>query len=41
MALDRAPGSLRPGLDRDQPLKAIAGHSLGSASLVVRYHRTP
>lgn len=38
-ALDLAPGSLQPGLDRDQLLKAIDGHSLGPASLVVRYRR--
>ena len=40
LALDLAPGSLPPGLDRDQLFKAIAGHSLGPASLVVRYRRT-
>ena len=27
------------GLDREQLLKSIAGHSLGPASLVVRYRR--
>jgi len=41
IALDLAPGDLQPGLDRDQLLKAIAGHSLGPASLVVRYRREP
>ncbi len=41
IALDLAPGSLQGGLDRDALLKAIAGHSLGPTSLVVRYHRTP
>ena len=39
LALDLEPGSLPPGLDRDQLYKAIAGHSLGPASLVVRYRR--
>ena len=39
IALDLAPGSLQPGLDRDQLLKIIDGHSLGPASLVVRYRR--
>ena len=39
IALDIAPGSLQPGLDRDQLLKMIDGHSLGPASLVVRYRR--
>jgi Raf kinase inhibitor-like YbhB/YbcL family protein len=39
IALDLAPGSLQPGLDRDQLLKMIDGHSLGPASLVVRYRR--
>jgi Raf kinase inhibitor-like YbhB/YbcL family protein len=39
IALDLAPGSLQPGLDRDQLLKMIEGHTLGPASLVVRYHR--
>lgn len=41
MALDLAPGALQAGLSRDQLLTAIAGHSLGPASLVVRYRRTP
>lgn len=39
IALDLAPGVLQPGLDRDQLLKMIDGHSLGPASLVVRYRR--
>jgi hypothetical protein len=39
LALDLAPNALPPGLDRDQLLKAIAGHSLGPTSLVVRYRR--
>jgi len=39
IALDLAPDSLQPGLDRDQLLKMIDGHSLGPASLVVRYRR--
>ncbi len=39
IALDLAPDALRPGLDREQLLQAIAGHSLGPASLVVRYRR--
>jgi Raf kinase inhibitor-like YbhB/YbcL family protein len=41
VALDLAPEALQPGLDREQLLKSIAGHSLGPASLVVRYHREP
>lgn len=41
IALDLAPGALRSGLSRDELLMAIAGHSLGPASLVVRYRRTP
>jgi Raf kinase inhibitor-like YbhB/YbcL family protein len=41
LALDLAPGALAAGLDRDQLLRAIAGHSLGPASLVVRYRREP
>jgi phosphatidylethanolamine-binding protein (PEBP) family uncharacterized protein len=41
IALDLAPGDLPAGLDRDQLLKAIDGHSLGPASLVVRYRREP
>jgi Raf kinase inhibitor-like YbhB/YbcL family protein len=41
IALDLAPDALPAGLDRDSLLKAIAGHSLGSASLVVRYRREP
>jgi hypothetical protein len=40
LALDIAAGTLQPGLDRDGLLKMINGHSLGPASLVVRYHRT-
>lgn len=41
IALDVAPGVLKSGLGRDELLMAIAGHSLGPASLVVRYHRAP
>lgn len=39
LALDLAPDALPPGLDRDELVKAIAGHSLGPASLVARYRR--
>lgn len=39
IALDLAPGFLQPGLNRDELLKMIEGHSLGPASLVVRYRR--
>src|SRR5260370_13888366 len=39
LALDLAPDALPPGLDRDELLKSIAGHSLWPASLVVRYRR--
>jgi len=38
-ALDLAPGTLAPGLDRDAFLAAIRHHSLAEASLVVRYQR--
>lgn len=41
IALDLPPGALKSGLSRDELLMAISGHSLGPASLVVRYHRTP
>ena len=41
IALDLAPEALQPGLDREQLLKSITGHSLGPASLVVRYRREP
>lgn len=41
IALDLAPGPLPPGLDREHLLAAIGGHSLGPASLVVRYRRLP
>jgi len=41
IALDLPPGALQAGLSRDQLLTAIAGHSLGPASLVVRYRRPP
>lgn len=41
IALDMPPDALMSGLGRDELLMAIAGHSLGPASLVVRYHRTP
>jgi Raf kinase inhibitor-like YbhB/YbcL family protein len=40
LALDIAAGTLQPGLDRDELLKMINGHSLGPASMVVRYRRT-
>jgi Raf kinase inhibitor-like YbhB/YbcL family protein len=38
IALDLEPATLQPGLDRDQLLNLITGHSLGPASMVVRYH---
>lgn len=41
IALAVPPGALKSGFGRDELLMAIAGHSLGPASLVVRYHRTP
>jgi Raf kinase inhibitor-like YbhB/YbcL family protein len=41
LALDLAPGALPEGLDREQLFGALAGHSLGPASLVVRYRREP
>lgn len=41
LALDLAPGALPAGLDRDQLFAALSGHSLGPASLVVRYRREP
>ena len=39
IALDIDPNALQPGLDREQLLNTISGHSLGPASLVVRYRR--
>jgi Raf kinase inhibitor-like YbhB/YbcL family protein len=39
MALDMPAGTLQPGLDHDELLNMINGHSLGPASLVVRYRR--
>jgi Raf kinase inhibitor-like YbhB/YbcL family protein len=39
LALDIAAGTLQPGLDRDGLLKIINGHSLGPASMVVRYRQ--
>ena len=36
-ALDIPPGTLKPGLTREQFLQAIEGHSLAEASLVSRY----
>lgn len=41
LALDLAPGALPANLDRDQLFQALGGHSLGPASLVVRYRREP
>jgi Raf kinase inhibitor-like YbhB/YbcL family protein len=41
LALDLAPGALPAELDRDQLFAALVGHSLGPASLVVRYRREP
>lgn len=41
LALDLTPGALPAGLDRDRLFQAIAGHSLGPASLVMRYRREP
>ena len=41
IALDMPPQALKGGLSRDELLTAIAGHSLGPASLVVRYRRAP
>ncbi|HXR88106.1 MAG TPA: YbhB/YbcL family Raf kinase inhibitor-like protein [Stellaceae bacterium] len=40
LALDIPAGSLQPGLDRDGLFKMIKGHSLGPASMVVRYRQT-
>lgn len=40
LALDLAPDDLPPGLDREELLKAVKGHSLAPASLVARYHRS-
>jgi phosphatidylethanolamine-binding protein (PEBP) family uncharacterized protein len=40
LALDLPAGSLQPGLDRDGVLRMISGHSLGPASMVVRYRRS-
>jgi Raf kinase inhibitor-like YbhB/YbcL family protein len=40
LALDIAAGTLQPGLNRAELLNMINGHSLGPASMVVRYHRT-
>jgi Raf kinase inhibitor-like YbhB/YbcL family protein len=37
IALDLEPTTLQAGLDRDQLLNLITGHSLGPASIVVRY----
>jgi Raf kinase inhibitor-like YbhB/YbcL family protein len=37
IALDLKPAALQPGLDRDQLLNLITGHSLGPASIVVHY----
>lgn len=39
LALDIPAGTLQPGLDRDGLFKMIKGHSLGPASLVVRYRQ--
>ena len=41
LALDIPAGTLQPGLDREELLRMINGHSLGPASMVVRYRRTP
>jgi Raf kinase inhibitor-like YbhB/YbcL family protein len=41
LALDLAPNALQAGLDHDKFMYAIVGHSLGPASLVVRYRREP
>jgi len=41
IALDVAPGFLQPGLDHDELLTMINGHSLAPASLVLRYRRKP
>lgn len=38
-ALDLAPGSLLPGLNRGIFAKAIEGHNLAEASLIARYQR--
>jgi len=38
-ALDLAPGTLPPGLNRGEFAKAIEGHNLAEASIVARYQR--
>jgi Raf kinase inhibitor-like YbhB/YbcL family protein len=40
-ALDLAPGTLPPGLNRGAFAKAIEGHNLAEASIVARYQRGP
>jgi hypothetical protein len=38
-ALDLAPGTLKPGLSREQFMQQIEGHNLAEASLSSRYER--
>ena len=39
IATDIAPGSLKPGLTRDELQTALKGHALDSATIVGRYGR--
>lgn len=39
LALDIAPGTLKPGLTREELLAAIKGHSLAAASIIGKYAR--
>jgi len=39
IATDLAPGTLKPGLTRDELLAALNGHNVGTASLIAKYGR--
>lgn len=39
IATDIGPGSLKPGMSRDELLQALRGHALAPASIVARYKR--
>jgi Raf kinase inhibitor-like YbhB/YbcL family protein len=39
IATDIPPGTLKPGLTRDELMQAIRGHALGTASIIARYQR--
>ena len=39
VATDIAPGTLKPGMTRDELVAALQGHALGTTTFIARYHK--